>query len=119
MRVTLCGSARFEEEFHEWDEELTLAGHVVYNLSVYPSTKPGGKNWFDDETKITLDLVHLAKIDNSDAVVVINKDGYVGASTAREIQWARIKQKTVYFVEPVPGGGFPADVLLGQLAAVT
>ena len=112
MRITLCGSARFEREFHDWDEDLTMAGHVVYSLAIYPSSKAGVKDWYDEKQKVTLDLIHLAKIDNSDAVVVINVGGYVGQSTAREVEWARIKGKTIYYVEPVEGAGWTADQLL-------
>lgn len=112
MRITLCGSARFEQDFHRWNEDLSLAGHVVYALAAWPSRHAGVKDWYDEQQKIALDLVHLAKIDNSDAVVVINVGGYVGPSTAREVEWARMKNKTVYYVEPVEGAGWPADSLL-------
>lgn len=100
MRITLCGSARFEKEFKEWNEKLTIAGHVVYELAVHPSQKEGNKDWYDEQTKIMLDLAHLAKIDNSDAIVVIDVDGYVGFSTGREIQWARMKGKRVFWITP-------------------
>lgn len=101
MKITLCGSARFEKEFHDWDEKLCLAGHVVYNLSVFPSSKAGVKDWYDDNTKVMLDLVHLAKIEESDAVVVLNIGGYIGESTMREICWARIRGKRRFYVETV------------------
>ena len=99
MKITLCGSARFEQEFHEWNEKLTLAGHTVYGLAVYPSSKNGDKNWYGDANKQTLDLVHLSKIEESDAIVVLNVGGYVGDSTRREIEWARIRNKKVYYAE--------------------
>lgn len=56
MIITLCGSARFEQDFHEWNERLTLAGHCVFSLAVFPSIKGGEKNWYTDEVKQTLDL---------------------------------------------------------------
>ena len=98
MRITLCGSARFEKEFHEVNVVLTLAGHVVYGLAAYPSLKDGDKNWYTPEKKQTLDLVHLAKIENSDAVVILNVGDYVGESTGRELEWARIRGKGVYWL---------------------
>ena len=112
MRITLCGSARFEEDFHSWNEDLSLSGHTVYSLAIYPSSKGGNKDWYNQQQKTTLDLVHLSKIENSDAIVVINKNGYIGDSTKREIEWARLKNKTIYFVEPVDGAGWPAAALL-------
>src|SRR5216684_2250058 len=35
MRITLCGSTRFEPLFHEWNHKLALAGHTVYSLSLF------------------------------------------------------------------------------------
>ena len=99
MRITLCGSAKFEKEFLEWTEKLTLVGHTVYGLAVYPSAKKGNKDWYDENTKIMLDLVHLDKILNSDIIVVLNVGGYIGFSTDREIKWARIQRKSVYYLE--------------------
>lgn len=94
--VTLCGSARFEDQFHEWNKRLTLAGFVVLDLAVYPSYMGGIKDWYTDAHKITLDLAHLAKIELSDAILVINPDGYIGDSTKREIEWARHRRKEVW-----------------------
>lgn len=99
MRIALCGSAKFEKEFLEWTEKLTLNGHTVYGLAVYPSQKEGNKDWYDEDTKIMLDLVHLDKILNSDAVVVINVGGYIGFSTKREITWANMHKKAILYIE--------------------
>lgn len=99
MIITLCGSARFNSLFRSWDEKLTLEGHTVFNLSVDPRDKEGVKDWYDERTKMLLDLAHLRKILYSDAIVVINKDGYVGESTSREIAWAKTLGKQVFFIE--------------------
>lgn len=101
MRITLCGSTRFEPLFHEWNHKLACAGHTVYSLSLFGREatdigKDGNKTVTEAE-KIVLDLVHLDKILNSEAIVVINQDGYVGFSTAREIRWARMQGKQVFW----------------------
>ena len=96
MKITLCGSARFEKEFHHWSETLTFEGNIVYGLAIYPSSKDG-KLWYDGKQKEFLDLIHLAKIEESDAVFVIDVNGYIGESTAREIAWAKIRGKRVLF----------------------
>ena len=100
MKITLCGSARFEDEFHKWNEALTLSGHIVYSLAVYPSTKRGVKNWYNKTQKDALDKAHLGKIDNSDAIVVINTGGYIGESTSREMRHASVS-KIVYYTCPM------------------
>lgn len=112
MRLTLCGSARFEAEFHVWNEKLTLSGHVVYSLSVYPSSKAGTHEWYDGAQKQTLDLAHLAKISASDGVVIINNDNYVGDSARRELEWAIMNSKAVYWTEDP---GLPAWRYAGNL----
>lgn len=99
MIITLCGSAKFEPHFKVWNEVLTLAGHVVFTLSVYPSDKSGVKTWYTDQEKEVLDRAHLMKIDASDAVLILNRFGYIGSSTLNEISYAKGVGKEVYVLE--------------------
>lgn len=99
MIITLCGSARFEPFFKLWNEHLTLAGHVVFSLSVYPSDKAGEKGWYTENEKLMLDTVHKRKILASDAILVLNAFSYIGESTLSEISFAKIAEKKVYFME--------------------
>lgn len=101
MIITLCGSARFERLFRVWNEVLTLAGHTVFDLAVYPSEKQGTKQWYTDLEKIKLDAAHLNKIAASDAIVVLNLYGYIGESTMREVMFARASGKQIFFLESV------------------
>lgn len=117
MRITLCGSTRFESLFHEWNHKLAVAGHTVYSLSLFGrEAKDAGKDdkkTVSEDEKITLDLVHLDKITNSDAILVINPDGYVGFSTSREIQWARMQRKKIFWLEHAcPGNHLASNLLL-------
>lgn len=98
MIVTLCGSARFEKWFKIWNTALSLAGHSVFTLSAYPSDQ-GGKNWYTDLQKDTLDEVHKRKISVSQAVVVLNPFGYVGDSTISELKYANDNHIPIYALE--------------------
>lgn len=98
MIVTLCGSARFEPEFHLWNKVLTLSGHIVLSLACFPSIE-GSKDWYTPEQKAVLDRMHREKIVVSDAIAVLNVGGYVGASTLREIQFAEALDKRVYALQ--------------------
>lgn len=102
MRITLCGSTRFETQFRNWNHWLALRGHSVYSLSVFAREEKDvdkeGKITINESEKATLDLVHLDKILNSDAIVVVDVDGYTGFSTQREIHWARMQGKKVYWI---------------------
>lgn len=110
MKITLCGSARFEEYFKFWNEMLSLYGHTVYTLSVYPSQKEVGKDWYSEEEKVTLDQVHLDKISNSEAILVLNPFAYIGESTLREIKFALQTGKEVFCLESWADGNGIGDM---------
>lgn len=103
MKITLCGSTRFKDLYQEANTRLSQAGHIVYTIAWAKedesAASPGVK--MDKETKENLDLVHLGKILNSDAIVVVGngEDGrpYIGESTRREIVWARMNGKDIYY----------------------
>lgn len=78
---------------------LSLYGHTVYTLSVYPSQKESGKDWYTEEEKKTLDQVHLDKISNSDAIFVINPFAYIGESTLKEVEFAKRSGKQIFCLE--------------------
>jgi len=99
VTITLCGSARFEQLFHVWNEALSISGYAVFSLSVFPSNKRGIKDWYDVNTKKRLDHVHKLKILRSNCIVVLNRFGYIGDSTLSEIEYSRRAGRPVYFLE--------------------
>lgn len=128
MIFTLCGSAKFEPEWHLWNKRLGLMGHISFSLMTFPSVE-GSKTWYTPKQKETLDLAHLAKIEESDAVLLLNKDGYLGESSMREFKYSLMRSKYIFLLEPqhydfhypgvwdIPGwegfcaeGGWPSDV---------
>lgn len=100
MKVCLCGSTRFMDQFHAANVALSLAGHIVY--SVATSTK--GDFQPSEDQKLALDIVHLAKIRESEIVMVVGRqeDGsyYIGESTRREIMYAHSLGLDVIFWNP-------------------
>ncbi len=98
MKLTLCGSLKFEPYWHEANKQLGLAGHICYSVMTFPSIE-GAKSWYTDEQKWTLDLAHLAKIEESEGVVMLNIAGYLGESSMRELEWARMRDKKVFWTE--------------------
>lgn len=100
MIITLCGSTKFKDEYLEVQKQLTLQGHIVLSVGLFAHA--------DDieltrEEKVRLDNLHKEKINMSDAIFVINKDGYIGESTYSEIDWAERMKKQIYFLEEIPG----------------
>ena len=83
--VTLCGSTRFKEQFEEMNRVLTLMGHIVLAPGAFGHADGLEIPWAKKEE---LDALHLEKIRMSDAVYVIDVDGYVGDSTRAEVAYA-------------------------------
>lgn len=96
-RLTLCGSTRFRDAFDFWNTHLTLAGNAVYSVAVDAHGEARDALPTESE-KTLLDEVHLMKILNSDAIFVLDVDGYIGSSTAREIAFARSKGKQIFLL---------------------
>lgn len=93
--ITLCGSTKFRIAFEEWNVKLTMAGAVV--LSIVIPSHAYGFVWTEAEKQM-LDKMHLAKIDLSDEIFVLDVGGYIGESTAREIAHAQATGKTVRYL---------------------
>ncbi len=91
--ITLCGSRSFENLFVQQNARLTLEGNVVFSLGVWD------RDVLDNQ-KALLDEIHLRKIDLSDEIYVINKDGKIGDSTRKEINYARATGKRENYLEP-------------------
>lgn len=105
--VCLCGSTRFSAAFTEASLLETLAGRIV--LTIGAATKSdaehfGGMHPGDlARLKDELDLLHFAKIDRADEVLILNVDGYIGDSTRRELYYARLCKKSIRFLERPEG----------------
>ncbi len=101
--VTLCGSTRFYEAFQRANYEETMAGNMVFSVGfvVHSAKQAHGEDiGCTDEQKAKLDELHLAKIDASDEVLILNCGGYIGPSTRRELDHARALGLVVRFLEP-------------------
>jgi len=96
MIITLCGSTKFKNEFEEVAKNLALEGHAVLSVNMFHHAD---NLELTTEQRILLDNAHKEKINVSDAIFVINKDGYIGESTYSEIDWAQRMKKEIYFLE--------------------
>lgn len=97
--VCLCGSTRFHDTFRQANFDLTLAGKIV--LSIGCDTKQDGGLNFTEEQKGQLDELHKRKIDLADRVFVLNVGGYIGNSTKGEVEYARMHNVPVEYLEPI------------------
>jgi hypothetical protein len=90
--VALCGSVRFAAEHLAAHWRLSLEGCVVL-LPALPLTD----RHEPPEAVEQLGSLHRRKIDMSDRIHVVNPDGYVGPSTASEIECALATGKRVTY----------------------
>lgn len=97
--ITLCGSTRFKDEFEEVQRKLTLEGNIVLSVGLFSHAEENGEDWVSNGIKEMLDDIHKRKIDMSDEIFVINKDGYIGSSTASEIEYAESKGIPIRYME--------------------
>ena len=102
-KVCLCGSTRFWRTFQEASLQETLAGKIVFSIGAASGTDDDHFGNLPpaeyDRIKRELDILHFRKIDESSEVLILNVDGYIGESTARELAYARALGKTIRFWE--------------------
>lgn len=94
--ITLCGSTKFKKEFEEVQKQLTLRGNIVISVGCFGHS--GDDEVFNNnKTKEMLDDMHKRKIDLADAIMVINKNNYIGESTKSEIEYAKNTGKQIFY----------------------
>lgn len=103
MVVCLCGSTRFSKAFQDANLRETLNNKIVLTIGcdIRSDTEIFGHMTIDEivMVKNQLDQLHLRKIDLADEVLILNCEGYIGESTARELAYARSLGKAVRFLE--------------------
>ena len=97
--ITLCGSTKFKDEFLREQKRLSLEGNIVISVGMFGHS--GDNEVWNDNIKEMLDDMHKRKIDMSDEIFVINKDGYIGSSTKSEIEYAKSTNKKINYMEPI------------------
>jgi len=93
--ITICGSLKFENEMKNVSEKLALEGNCVLSV-VYPTKEK--KKYTKEEIEI-FRKEHLKKIDISNTIFVINKNGYIGESVRNEIEYAKNQNKEIIYLE--------------------
>lgn len=94
--ITLCGSTKFKDEFIQVQKELTLQGNIIISVGMFGHS--GDNEVWTDDTKDMLDDMHKRKIDMADEIFVINVGGYIGTSTKSEIEYAKVKGKSINYL---------------------
>lgn len=98
--ITLCGSTKFPNLWHEANKALSLSGCIVLTVGMF-----GHQENMDmaGPIKKKLDKLHFQKICISNAIFVLNREGYIGLSTWDEIFFALANMIPVYFHKKLTG----------------
>ena len=95
--ITLCGSTKFKDEFIREQKRLTLEGNIILTVGLFGHS--GDNEVWNEGVKEMMDDMHKRRIDMSDEIFVINKNGYIGSSTKSEIEYAIKTGKKVNYME--------------------
>lgn len=95
--MTICGSMKFYDMMLEEAEGWTRQGYIV----LMPFVKFSSDEQLNDPMKNLLDEMHRRKIDMADVIFIVNPEGYIGNSTASEIEYARATGKRIMSMETI------------------
>ena len=112
MIVCLCGSFKFIDKIQKIETELSNRGITCLSPSPFEFRDKNNpsefvKEWSmltqKEKLKASRDAESsfLEKIDRSDAVYIVNPDGYIGASVTLEIGYAFAKSKPIFALETI------------------
>ena len=92
--IMVCGSYKYKKEMTEITEKMALKGNCM--LTPIELTKHDKEAYTEDEI-LTLGKMHREKIKLSDAILVVNVNGYIGSSTRSEIEYAKSLNKEILY----------------------
>lgn len=105
--ICICGSSRFADIIAVQAWELEKKGNIVFSLHLLPEwywkqTNKKGRSHGAEQEGVAdiLDELHLRKIDMSDEIFVVNKNGYIGERTRIEIDYAKKLNKPIKYLVP-------------------
>lgn len=96
--ITLCGSIKFQKEMMIVAEKLALKGNCILT-----PTYPVIDNLeITEEQTSMLKEEHFKRIELSDAIFVVNVNGYIGNSTKFEIEYAKkLGKEIIYYTNMI------------------
>ena len=94
--IALIGSRKFIDTFKEVSDKLSSKGNIVFIPEIFCEDIEN----LDDKTIHSFEELYNLKIKMSNKVLVINKDGYIGKDTKREIDYAVSLGKPIEYYEP-------------------
>lgn len=95
--ITVCGSLKFKNQIMKITEKMELQGNCMIS-PIYPTNID--KDSYSDKEILIIDKMHKEKIKISDAILVVNINGYIGNSTKSEIEYAKsLNKEIIYYTD--------------------
>lgn len=101
--VTICGSMKFEREM----QSIAFLLETKHNMNVLQCVYNIDDLDIIPAERVFLERAHYRKIELSDAIYVVDIQGYIGNQVSKEIEFAKSKGKEVilhseYGLELIP-----------------
>ena len=95
VTITICSPLRNSELIDKYTAFYTALGNLVLTPVRYDLISKESK---DQEKDLkNLHMIHHKKIEMADAILIINKDGYIGNDTKREMMSSSLLAKPVMY----------------------
>ena len=91
--VTICGSMKFETEM----QRIAFLLETKHNMNFLQCVYNVDDLDITPMEQITLENAHYRKIELSDAIYVVDIQGYIGNQVSKEIAFAKSKGKEIIF----------------------
>lgn len=101
--VTICGSMKFETEM----QRIAFLLETKHNMNVLQCVYNVDDRDVTPMEHAALANAHYRKIELSDAIYVVDIQGYIGNQVSREIEFAKSKGKEVIFHSAYRGNSLP------------
>lgn len=115
MKITICGSMKFDPEMTDIKRQLEARGYEVDKPNIVEGHAYGDK--LDENANLKRGFIdeHFAKIDTSDAILVVNHekngvDNYIGGNTLMEITYAYAHGLEIFLLNPVPDLSYSDEI---------
>ena len=135
MKITICASMAFYKDFIKLKKDLEEIGHIVLVPELEFETNSedtsvgfffeqnGGVKSFEKGHNVWIKKgnaikAHFRKIDESEAVLIVNNDkkgqkNYIGANTFLEIGYAFATNKKIFLLNKIPEESVYLEEIMG------
>ena len=101
--VTICGSMKFEKEM----QRIAFLLEAKHNMNILQCVYNVDDLDITPMEQAALENAHYRKIELSDAIYVVDIQGYIGNQVSKEIAFAQSKGKEVIFHSAYRENNFP------------